>query len=227
MDKYVISDIHGSYNKFEELLNKINLEDYTKLIILGDMIDRGKNNVKTILKCMELQKKGAIILKGNHEYFLENFLSSYFSGVQSTNEHYIWLNNGGYATYNEIMKLSDDDKMKIFVFIKELKLYYECENYIFVHAGINVNMNIENNTSDDLLWIRDEFIYRKSYENKIVIFGHTPTMHLYEYGKIKNIKESKIWYDKKFNDKIGIDCACCFGGRLSCLSLKDKKEFYA
>ena len=41
MATYVISDIHGMYNKFTELLNKIKLKDTDTLYILGDVLDRG------------------------------------------------------------------------------------------------------------------------------------------------------------------------------------------
>ena len=40
MATYVISDIHGMYSKFIELLNKIKLKDTDTLHILGDVLDR-------------------------------------------------------------------------------------------------------------------------------------------------------------------------------------------
>lgn len=38
---FVVSDIHGYYNLFEKLLNKIDLKKDDLLIILGDSCDRG------------------------------------------------------------------------------------------------------------------------------------------------------------------------------------------
>ena len=46
MATYVISDIHGMYNKFTELLNKIKLKDTDTLYILGDVLDRGPDPIK-------------------------------------------------------------------------------------------------------------------------------------------------------------------------------------
>lgn len=48
MATYVISDIHGQYNMFIELLDKINLKDTDTLYILGDVLDRGPHPIKTI-----------------------------------------------------------------------------------------------------------------------------------------------------------------------------------
>lgn len=48
MATYVISDIHGMYNKFTELLNKIKLKDTDTLYILGDVLDRGTRSDQNI-----------------------------------------------------------------------------------------------------------------------------------------------------------------------------------
>ena len=65
MSTYVISDIHGQYNMFIELLDKIDLKDTDTLYILGDVLDRGPHPIKTIRKLMEMPN--AICLVGNHE----------------------------------------------------------------------------------------------------------------------------------------------------------------
>ena len=51
---YVISDIHGMYSKFTELLNKIKLKETDTLYILGDVLDRGPNPVKTLFEIMSM-----------------------------------------------------------------------------------------------------------------------------------------------------------------------------
>ena len=52
---YVISDIHGEYDKFVELLDKIKLQDTDTLYILGDILDRGPHPIKTLLKIMNMR----------------------------------------------------------------------------------------------------------------------------------------------------------------------------
>lgn len=43
---FVVSDIHGYYNLFQKLLNKIDLKKDDLLIILGDSCDRGENSIE-------------------------------------------------------------------------------------------------------------------------------------------------------------------------------------
>lgn len=59
MATYVISDIHGEYEKFMELLEEIELEENDTLYVLGDVLDRGKHPIKTVLKLMEMQTPSA------------------------------------------------------------------------------------------------------------------------------------------------------------------------
>ena len=54
MATYVISDIHGEYEKFMELLEEIELEENDTLYVLGDVLDRGEHPIKTVLKLMEM-----------------------------------------------------------------------------------------------------------------------------------------------------------------------------
>ena len=66
MATYVLSDIHGEYDLFMEMLDKIGLKDEDTLFVLGDVVDRGPDPIKTLLKLMEMPN--AICIVGNHEY---------------------------------------------------------------------------------------------------------------------------------------------------------------
>lgn len=55
---YVIADIHGEYDKFIELLDKIKLKETDILYILGDILDRGPHPIKTLLKLMKMPNVG-------------------------------------------------------------------------------------------------------------------------------------------------------------------------
>ena len=48
---YVMSDIHGNFQKYSDMLEKLSLKDTDALFILGDAIDGGKDGIK-ILKDM-------------------------------------------------------------------------------------------------------------------------------------------------------------------------------
>ena len=65
----VISDIHGCLNEFNKLIDKVGLTKEDKLVILGDVIDRGSSNIETAFKIMELKRNECNIINimGNHE----------------------------------------------------------------------------------------------------------------------------------------------------------------
>ena len=49
---YVMSDIHGEYDKFKEVLKQINLQKEDLLYVLGDVVDRGPHPMEILLKMM-------------------------------------------------------------------------------------------------------------------------------------------------------------------------------
>lgn len=65
MAVYVISDIHGNYDLFMELLKKIKFSGKDTLYVLGDVVDRGPHPIKVLHKLMEMPN--AFCLVGNHE----------------------------------------------------------------------------------------------------------------------------------------------------------------
>lgn len=209
-----ISDIHGHYEQLVKLLELANYNPQDdQLVILGDIVDRGPENMKTLFYVRQLVKDGAVAIMGNHDKtaylsFKEIIDMGYGSDTQL---HVNCLN--GYETHVEFMKLSDADKKIARNFLGGLPLYYEYEEYIFVHSGVSSDRPIEENDEAVLLWSREEFYEYPAYGGKTVVFGHTPTKYLNLYG------ENRIWTDKVHEDKIGIDCGCFFSGTLGCLEI--------
>lgn len=65
---YIISDIHGCYDEYMELLRKINFKDSDELYILGDVVDKGPHPIKVIQDMMMRTNVFPII--GNHDYIV-------------------------------------------------------------------------------------------------------------------------------------------------------------
>ena len=63
---YVMSDLHGCYDKFKEMLKKINFGENDTLYILGDFVDRGDGGIKILFDIMN--RKNIVPLLGNHDY---------------------------------------------------------------------------------------------------------------------------------------------------------------
>lgn len=228
------SDIHGQNTKFLKLLNMAEYEaEKDLLVVCGDLIDRGEENLDTLATCITLQKQGAILLKGNHEQFLEQALKEMIrDGVwhsPSSENIGLWIgSNGGASTYQEIKDLSTSKLIELLKFIQGLPSYFMTGDFIFSHAGANTRKPIEKNIEDDFVWMEDNFPYCPAYKNKVMIFGHVPTWLLHQYkakGK-KERKNTRIWFDTTWKDKIGIDCGGVFGGRLAAIELPSYKEFY-
>lgn len=203
----VISDIHGCYKELKKLIGMLESSgEYVKntdtLIFLGDYIDRGPDSKKVISFVRELQNESenVIPLMGNHE----KMCVDYFEDGDSC-----WTFNGKRTTvssYGSISALSDDVE-----WMKSLPIYYENDKFIFVHAGINPDVPLEENTSYDLLWERDGFLYNTSEFDKKVIFGHTPSLFY---------NESDLPYET-IGGNIGIDTGCVFSGKLTALIIEE------
>jgi serine/threonine protein phosphatase 1 len=212
---YVMSDIHGEYEKFLAMLEQIKFNNNDTLYILGDVVDRGSESIKCLQYIMH--KPNIKMILGNHE---EMMLRSLINGDRGY--YNCWMGNGGYNTLRKFDDLSIDFQHKILDYLQQLPLTITIsdfeEDYILVHAGVNFDEDTQDR--ETVLWARDEFIYGNDrFDGVTVIFGHTPTKYM------QNIKPYKIW--NTGNGKIGIDCGACFeGGQLGCLRLDDMKEFY-
>ena len=66
MSTYVMSDIHGCYQYFLAMLDKIGFSDEDCLIMAGDYIDRGKHSYE-MLQWIEKCPENVRLIRGNHE----------------------------------------------------------------------------------------------------------------------------------------------------------------
>ena len=226
-----VSDLHGQNTRFLSLLEKSEYNPQLDLLVVcGDMIDRGKENLDCLAACKRLKEQGAILLKGNHEQFLEQALLAMLSNdnwrTYLPENLYTWIHhNNGMETFKEIKHLSTGKLEAILHFVQGLSLYFAIGNFIFTHAGANVSKPIEQNTEDEVVWMEETFPWSRAYQGKTMVFGHVPTWRLYS-GDASNCKSATIWYDNQYSDKIGIDCGGIFGGRLAALELPSYREFY-
>lgn len=205
---YAIGDIHGQLNKLAPLLKIIGKEESATFVFIGDYIDRGPKSKEVIDLLIKFsQDHKCVFLKGNHESLLENARGYLTNKHQHHETFMLWLMNGGdqtcksYKGFENIFELHS-------AFLENLKLYYETPDYIFVHAGLKPGIPLQEQSEEDLLWIRDEFIINPTnYPKKTIIYGHT-------------ITEMCV---SPYADKIGIDTGAGFGGKLTALKLPSKK----
>ena len=181
-----IGDIHGEYDKLDNLIQKIAPAKDDTIVFTGDYIDHGKNSKLVIDYLIKLSKTiNCIFLKGNHESLLITAKNNELRDVAN------WYVVGGFKTLKNYGGSVDNIFRTHGEFFENLKLYHMTDKYFFVHGGINSSKSLDEQTEDDLLWIRHSFINYPHNLKQKVVFGHTP-------------------FDKPYigKDKIGIDTGC-------------------
>jgi serine/threonine protein phosphatase 1 len=207
-----IGDIHGCNRELKQLLARIKVDpNADTLVFIGDYIDRGPDVRGVIDTMIDLKKacRNVICLKGNHEAM---FLDFYLEGRGEE----LFLSNGGWNTLSSYgLTLADTRKGTGLPeghlgFLTSLALCHETRDYLFVHAGLRPGLPLAEQSPDDLLWIRHEFIDSNFDFGKTVVFGHTPL-----YAPL--LEENKI----------GIDTGAVYGGKLTCIELPSRRIYQA
>ena len=228
------SDIHGEYDKFMELLDKIKLKETDTLYILGDILDRGPHPIKTLRKLMDMPN--VICMVGNHELMALDCLEFLMKeitdmSIEKLDEDMLdnlvtWQYNGSKSTIDEFCQLDVKAKQEVIEFIKDFVVYEEVSvndnDYLFVHAGLgnySPEKEIEDYSLHELLWMRADYDVQY-FEHTYVVTGHTPTQ------TIEGNPHPGYIYQK--NHHIAIDCGAHYpGGRLAALCLDTGETYYS
>lgn len=226
---YVISDIHGRYDLFLALLEKISFSDDDTLFFLGDAADRGPNGIEVIQDLMA--RPNAICLLGNHEDMFRKVASRYGAALDEEEKNAYartfrnWTErNGGIVTWEAYLLLPEEEQKRILAWIDSLPTCYEIalngRAFLLAHAGVGV-YEPEKELSDcvlhDFIWERMDY-NRVYYQNKLLVTGHTPTFFIDPActGRILQC-----------NNHIVVDCGAVYCGTLGCLCLETLETFYA
>ena len=232
--QYAVSDIHGCYDKYIELLRRIGLRPSDTLYVLGDMIDRGSDGLKILLDVS--MRPNVIPFLGNHEYAALTCLPWLMEELTEENTEpdkllwrlksvQGWMADGGDATVEEFHKLSPAARQDVLDVLEDLTVYEEVEaggrRFILVHAGLcgfSPDKDLDDYSLDELILSRPE-PGQSYFKDKYLVFGHTPTPY---YTGVRP-DDARIYRRDRL---IGIDCGCVSGGPLGCLCLDTLEEIY-
>lgn len=223
---YAVGDIHGRMDLLCDLQAQIREDAIgvgaarNVVVYVGDYVDRGLQS-RGVIDCLlqdPLPGFESVYLKGNHEAAMLKFLDVTDIGPD-------WLAYGGDATLYSygvnvprspltqeklrtmqaelLQKISD----RHLDFLRNLRLFHEEGDYYFAHAGVLPGRSLYEQSEEDLLWIRDAFLFSAEDFGKVVVHGHTITS------------------EPEFrSNRIGIDTGAFASGKLTALVLEGETQ---
>lgn len=228
---YVIGDIHGCKEKYEQMLEKLSPGEQDAVFVLGDVIDVGDDGIEILTDMM--YRANIYPIMGEREYYAKKFLPVIAEkgsiekaledlDVEDREMLEKWLKMKSEKTIEAFLKLSGDDKEAILDFLEEFAPFEEIEckgkRFILTHAGIR-----HHDERDLYEHEEEDFVFAETDYNKIyfsdayLVTGHTPTVAIGKEfaGKV---------YAKKRH--LALDCGAAFGGRLAAVCLDTLKVSY-
>ncbi len=212
---FAVGDIHGCEQKLHKLMERLPYRpEHDRLVFIGDYIDRGPESAKVLDYLCRLKRENPrmIALMGNHEYLLLEYhrsndpvLLPYLrqNGVDATVQSY--NQEDGFS----LQPLSFLPREHL-EFLLSLKPFWQNDEYIFVHAGLDPGVPLEETDITVLCQVRDSFLSTTHDFGKKVIFGHTP----FELPLVTSTK-------------IGIDTGAAMGNMLTAVQLPEEIFYHA
>ncbi|MBO9399421.1 metallophosphoesterase family protein [Shimia sp. R9_3] len=190
---YAIGDIHGYLEKLEDILSRIEADGGpdARIVFLGDLVDRGPNSCGVVDRLMHARTEGRpwTVVKGNHDRMFEYFMATQPKHDPRLRPELTWLHPrlGGAETlasygvdahadravediHADALALVPKEHIE---FISSLPLFHLMNPILFVHAGIRPGIALEDQSEDDLCWIRDDFLSDPRPHPWLVVHGHT------------------------------------------------------
>ena len=200
-----VGDIHGCHLEFAELLTRLELTRDDRLVLLGDLVNRGPDSRRVLDLARD---RRAVALLGNHELRLLKY--------RRTGDRK-YLKEGDLDTFQQL-------RPEDWEFLERMPLTFEEPelNTVFVHGGFLPTAPWQKQPAE--IVTRIQVIDHDGRPAKradapdappwadlwsgppFVVYGHTPRPEIY---KLK-------W-------SVGIDTGCVLGGHLTALVLPEKR----
>jgi serine/threonine protein phosphatase 1 len=221
---YAVGDIHGRLDLFVALVGAVETDDSargsadTHVVLLGDLVDRGPESAGVVAAARLWNDHRKLrILCGNHE---EMFLRSFddlgifrnfllYGGRETVLSYPVDAQRFHAASLPEAQAMmADAVPREDLDFLAGFEDFVVVGDYLFVHAGIRPGERLEDQSVQDLRWIREPFLSHAGAHERIVVHGHTITA------------EPEIG-----DNRIGIDTGAYRSGRLTALGLEGDRRW--
>lgn len=219
---WAVGDVHGHADTLLALLDSLNLSSRDRVVLLGDLVDRGPRSCEVIRIARENPQIFSVL--GNHEEMMLNSFDVdnietmtaqqtnwFYVGGRATNQSYIdeFTNSqGDIDDFDLRMRVGKD-----LAWLDSLPHHIVLDDFRLVHAGYSPwDGDLDLQSTDTLMWIRGEFhnSITPVDEKRTVVFGHSTVLGF-------GLKQTEIWKSEAElqNSRpaaIGID-SCCYGGK--------------
>lgn len=224
---YAIGDVHGCLNELKQAEETIARDIRQSgrpglVVLLGDYVDRGPLSAQVLEHLCRPSELGLkrVPLCGNHDALFLKFL-------EDPERYWDWVMLGGEQTlmsygidiHHLALRQRRQRSMLRDVldeavpethrrFLRDLPISLKVESALFVHAGIRPGIELDAQTDEDMMWIREPFLSKgPGLGSLIVVHGHT----VYPQPDIGQ-------------NRIGLDTGAFTTGRLSVLKLDGDKS---
>ncbi len=228
---YVIGDIHGCKEKYDEMLEKLSAGEHDAVFVLGDVLDVGDDGIEILMDMM--YRANIYPVLGEREYYAKKLLpviaeaGSIEKAKEAADDESKemlgkWLGMKSEKTIEAFLKLNDEDKESVLDFLDEFASFEEIEckgkKFLLCHAGIDNfdDRDLYEHEEEDFVFAKTDYS-RIYFPDAYLVTGHTPTVAIGKEfaGKV---------YAKKRH--LALDCGAAFGGRLAAVCLDTLKVFY-
>lgn len=238
MKTFVLGDIHGAAKALEQCIERSGFDpDNDKLIQLGDITD----GYPDVFECVDMlmKIKNLIAIKGNHDDWFNEFISTDF--------HPQYWNLGGLGTlksylrhagkpdmfratrsgYKTSLASSDIPAAHRQFFMRQQLYHVDGKNRCFVHGGFLSGIPLSQQRPQEFYW--DRTLWENAYRHKLlmagdeklrsfapvpdfseVFLGHTPTIN---WGTDEPLNAFNIW---------NLDTGAGHSGRLTIMDADTK-----
>lgn len=187
---FAIGDVHGRLDLLQRMHDRIAAEIEARkpadwrLIHLGDYIDRGPDSKGVIsrLAAMQAHDPRVIALAGNHDVCFVDFLQDpeqsgmfkNYGGIDTARSYGVDFPPDDIGFRENHARLVEAMPREHVEFLLSLRYSVAFGDFFFCHAGIRPGVPLDDQSLDDLIWIRNDFLGSRMPHPKVVVHGHTP-----------------------------------------------------
>lgn len=184
---YGVGDIHGMRGLLDDLIDLIEGDAATSderavVVFLGDLVNRGPSSRQVLERLIEGPQRSGdrwIALRGNHDQLLLDAVSG-----KSEAAFRQLMQKGGaetLASYGVGRKDASISRARRAIpsehlrFLDALPFYFQAADHLFVHAGIDPRLPLDQQNEATMMTIREPFLRKSHLLPFTVVHGHVPS----------------------------------------------------